>query len=159
MEMEKAKNRLGALLALVFAVVMALCLAGCSSGGKQESSSNTSQEQSAAKDFDGSGLSDTGDGVMYISTAGGTSEDGNVPEIVGGGTLQISVNTTDMDGSVCTVYVDGMENSDMNAGAMTQQTITLKGDDTKPGEHTVELVKMDGDSPVIYKVATYKVAE
>lgn len=73
--------------------------------------------------------------------------------------MQIEVDTQGMDGSVCTVYVDGMENTTMNAGAMTQQSITLEGDDLKQGEHTVELVKLDDSGkPVIYKVAQYKVA-
>ena len=123
-------------------VVLALCLCGCSSGNSSsESSSEPAAEQT--KDFDGANATDTGEGVMYIATAGGTSEDGNVPEITGEGT----------------VYVDGMENTTMNAGAMTQQSITLEGDDLKQGEHTVELVKLDDTgSPVIYKVAKYKVA-
>lgn len=156
--MKALTKNVSAVFVVLVGVVLALCLCGCSSGNSSsESSSEPAAEQT--KDFDGANATDTGDGVMYIATAGGTSEDENVPEITGEGTIQISVCTEDMDGSVCTVYVDGMENTTMNAGAMTQQSITLEGDDLKQGEHTVELVKLDDSGePVIYKVAQYKVA-
>ena len=61
-----------------------------------------------------------------------------------------------MDGSVCTVYVDGVENSTVNAGEMSQNGIVIGEGATEPGVHTVELVKMDGDAPAIYKVAQYE---
>lgn len=156
--MKALTKNVSAVFIVLVGMVLALCLCGCSSGNSSsESSSEPAAEQT--KDFDGANATDTGDGAMYIATAGGTSEDENVPEIAGEGTIQISVCTEDMDGSVCTVYVDGMENTTMNAGAMTQQSITLEGDDLKQGEHTVELVKLDDSGkPVIYKVAQYKVA-
>ena len=110
-------------------------------------------------DFDGSAFTDTGEGVMYLRTAGGTSENGNVPEIAAKSTsiVQIELDTDNMDGSVCTVYVDGMENTKLNAGERTQNTLTIQGDAVAAGTHTVELVKMDGDKPAIYKKAEYKV--
>lgn len=156
--MKSLTKNVSTVFVVLVGMVLALCLCGCSSGNSSsESSSEPAAEQT--KDFDGSNAADTGEGVMYIATAGGTSEDENVPEITGEGMIQISVCTEDMDGSVCTVYVDGMENTTMNAGAMTQQSITLEGDDLKEGEHTVELVKLDDSGePVIYKVAQYKVA-
>lgn len=156
--MKSLTKNVSTVYVVLVGMVLALCLCGCSSGNSSsESSSEPAAEQT--KDFDGSNAADTGEGVMYIATAGGTSEDENVPEITGEGMIQISVCTEDMDGSVCTVYVDGMENTTMNAGAMTQQSITLEGDDLKEGEHTVELVKLDDSGePVIYKVAQYKVA-
>ena len=64
--------------------------------------------------------------------------------------------TEGMDGSVCTVYVDGVENSTVNAGEMSQNGIVIGESATEPGVHTVELVKMDGDAPAIYKVAQYE---
>lgn len=96
---------------------------------------------------------------MHLATAGGTTENGNVPEIAGGSKtmVQIELDTNGMDGSVCTVYIDGVENTTMNAGERTQQSITLQGDALAKGEHVVELVKMDGDKPAIYKKAQYKV--
>lgn len=157
--MMKAMTRnVSTVFIVLLGVALALCLCACSSGNPSGGSSSEPAAKQA-KDFDGAEATDTGEGVMYIATAGGTSEGGNVPEIAGGGMIQISVCTEDMDGSVCTVYVDGMENTTMNAGAMTQYTITLEGDDLKQGEHAVELVKLDDSgSPVIYKIAQYKVA-
>lgn len=155
--MKVLTRNMGKLLVVLTAAALAFCLMGCSSDSSKSESSQSEQAQ-VEKDFDGMNATDTGEGVMYIATAGGTSEDSNIPEITGEGTMQIEVDTQGMDGSVCTVYVDGMENTTMNAGAMTQQSITLEGDDLKQGEHTVELVKLDDTgSPVIYKVAKYKV--
>lgn len=95
---------------------------------------------------------------MFLKTAGGTTEDGNIPEIAAkpGAIMQIELDTKGMDGSVCTVYVDGIENEKMNAGERVQQVLTIQGDAVEAGVHTVELVKMDGDKPVIYKMAQYK---
>ena len=79
-----------------------------------------------------------------------------MPQIASGGTMSIDVVTEGMDGSVCTVYVDGVENSKVNAGEMSQNGIVIGEGATEPGAHTVELVKMDGDVPAIYKVAQYE---
>lgn len=137
--------------AFMAVAALALTLGGCGGSGGGQSSS-------AALDFDGSGAAEAGEGVMYIATAGGTSEGGNVPQITGGTLVQIEVDTQGMDGSVCTVYVDGMENDKMNAGERTQSSISLTGDALKKGTHTVELVKLDDSgNPVIYKVAQYEV--
>lgn len=158
------------LAVIVMVVATALALAGC--GGSSQSSSaaadassassesvEAASSQATAKDFDGSAFSDTGDGVMYLRTAGGTSEGGNVPEIAvkPNSVIQIELDTEGMDGSVCTIYVDGMENSKVNAGERTQNPLTIQGDAIAAGTHTVELVKMDGDNPVIYKKAEYTV--
>ena len=142
---------------------LALTLVGCS-GGESETAEESAPVESVEveKDFDGSGFSDTGAGTMWLSTSAGTTEDGNVPEIVANTNMvmQIGFNTADMDGSVCTVYVDGMENKKTNAAVyMTQESITLQGDALAPGIHTVEMVCMDGDEPTIYKAAQYKVVE
>ena len=96
---------------------------------------------------------------MYLKTAGGTTEDGNVPEIAvkPNSVIQIELDTKGMDGSVCTIYVDGIENSKVNAGERTQNALTIQGDAIAAGTHTVELVKMDGDKPTIYKKAEYTV--
>ena len=154
-----------AVIAMSAAVV--LVLAGC--GGSSQSSATSSassgsaeasSSQTSAKAFDGSAFADTGEGTMYLRTAGGTSEGGNVPEIAAksNSVMQIEIDTEGMDGSVCTVYVDGMENTTVNAGDRSQNALTLQGDALTTGTHTVELVKMDGDKPAIYKKAEYKVA-
>ena len=116
----------------VGALAMTLGLAGCGSAPAADSTGDKPAEgrvEQGKLDFDGSGMSDTGAGIMYLSTGGGTSEDGNVPEIVADDVtiMQIGVNYFEGDGSVATVYVDGMENVRMNAGDV-QMTIDLEGD-------------------------------
>ena len=153
--------RLAALVAVVLAA--ALMMMGCSGSGGSDDAAQEPQQQDAHEqvqlDFDGSAFSDTGQGDMFISSAGGTSEGGNVPEIAAGdnSVMQIGVNYFGGDGSVCTVYVDGMENTTINAGD-SQNTITIQGDAVSKGSHTVEVVAMDGDAPKIYKKAEYRIA-
>lgn len=162
----KAFGKIGA---AAFAAALAASMTGCAGGEAPEEKAAQAELQQGAepaadagsgaaaqKDFDGSAYSDTGEGTMYLATAGGTSEGGNVPQIASGGTMSIDVVTEGMDGSVCTVYVDGVENSKVNAGEMSQNGIVIGEGATEPGAHTVELVKMDGDVPAIYKVAQYE---
>ena len=97
---------------------------------------------------------------MFLYTPGGTSENGNVPQVAikKGTTLtQIDINYRDGDGSVCTVYVDGIENTKMNASKFIQSTLTLQGSDLDDGVHTVEMVAMDGDTPTICRKELYEV--
>ena len=153
------------------AAIMALALAGC--GGSSASSASASASSSAASSeaasstssaaadkFDGSSFVDTGDGEMILRTAGGTSENGNVPQAaVKKGTtfMQIDIEYHGGNGAVCKVYVDGIDNMPMNAAENIQSTLTLQGDALDAGVHTVEMVAMDGDEPVIYKKAQYEI--
>lgn len=152
------------LAVIAMAAAVLLILAGCGGSSQSSAASSGSAEasssQASAKAFDGSVFADTGEGTMYLRTAGGTSEGGNVPEIAAksNSVMQIEIDTEGMDGSVCTVYVDGVENTTVNAGERSQNALTLQGDALAAGTHTVELVKMDGDKPAIYKKAEYKVA-
>lgn len=150
-------------LAVAASLVVALSFAGCGSTtpeGTAEEPAAQQEEQAAQVDFDGAGLEDTGAGTMYLSSAAGTTEDGNVPEIVADGMdlMQIGINYFDGDGSVCTVYVDGMENTRLNAGSVQMQ-LELTGSALEPGTHKVEVVAQDGDTVTIYKSAEYKIAE
>lgn len=155
--MKALTKNMNVLVVVLTVSVLLLCLCACSSS-TSSSSSSSAPVSVQAKDFDGENATDAGEGVMYISTAGGTSEDGNIPQIVGKGMIQIGINTVDMDGSVCTVYVDGIENTAINAGVMTQNTITLQNEAVEPGKHIVELVKLDdAGAPVIYKAAEYEI--
>lgn len=153
------------LVALAVAAVVALSGCGSQGAASQSGASVSSAAQAVSEgasakqaDFDGSGFSDTGVGIMVLATAGGTSEGGNVPEIpaVANGGKQLGLNLDGGDGSVCTLYVDGVENTKMNFGERSQATFTVEGDQLHEGVHTVELVKMDGDKPAIYKKAEYK---
>ena len=156
------------------AAIMALALAGC--GGSSASSASASASSSAASSeaasstssaaadkFEGSAFADTGDGEMVLYTAGGTSENGNVPQVALDKNVtiaQIEVDYANGDGSVVTVYVDGIENTKMNAGEyLVQNTITLQGEALDEGVHTVEVVAMDGDTPTIYKKAQFEIVK
>lgn len=152
-------------LAVAASLVVALSVVGCGStapeGATEEpAAQQQGAEQAAEVDFDGTGLEDTGAGTMYLSSAAGTTEDGNVPEIVADGMdlMQIGINYFDGDGSVCTVYVDGMENMRLNAGSVQMQ-LELTGPALEPGTHKVEVVAQDGGTVTIYKSAEYKIAE
>ena len=149
------------------ATVLAFALAGCG-GSSQPSASSTSASSvsassaaasSSAASFDGSSFTDTGDGTMILRTAGGTSENCNVPQVAvkkGTSFMQISIEYHGGNGAVCKVYVDGVENTPMNASENIQSTLTLQDDALTAGVHTVEMVAMDGDTPTIYKKAQYE---
>lgn len=160
-----------AITVTALAAVLAFTLAGCGNSAASSASSPSSAAASsvsaspassaaAVEKFDGSAFEDTGAGTMFLYTPGGTSENGNVPQVAikKGTTLtQIDINYRDGDGSVCTVYVDGIENTKMNASQFIQSTFTLQGSDLDDGVHTVEMVAMDGDTPTIYKKAQYEI--
>ena len=147
---------------LAVSAIFALSLVGCSSSsqqsGQQSEGQQQPQQQQQAKDFDGSAFEETSGGTMYLATAGGTSENGNVPQIVGEKYLmiQIEMRTDDFNGEICTIYIDGMELEKTNVGT-SQLTLNLEGDMLSKGVHTVELVRMDGDTPSIYKKASYEI--
>ena len=156
------------LMVTVFSAILAIGMVGCGGGSASSASSSTasqpsgsaaSSSASAAASFDGSAYSDTGEGYMLLWTPGGSSEDGKVPQVAmkkGTVLTQITIEYHEGDGSVCTVYVDGIENTKMNASPNISSTLTLQGDEITEGVHTVEMVKMEGDTPVIYKKAQYE---
>ena len=150
---------------------MVFCLAGCGGSSSSSASAASSSASSAAsaasstsvvKDFDGSKYSDTGSGEMYIRTPGGTSENGNIPQVAS--TENAALKTFDInykggDGTVCTVYVDGVENMKMNASERMQTSLFIKDSALDNGVHTVEMVAMDGDNVKIYKKAQYEIVK
>lgn len=161
------------------AVGATLALAACGGGSEQpttekeeevaepetteqvEGQEEVAQEEEQAeveKDFDGTGMTETGDCTFYLTTPGGTSENGNVPQVVADGydSMQIGYEIWDGDGTVCTIYVDGMENKRDNAGNV-QGSLDLYGDSLAEGVHTVELVAMEGDEVKIYKSGQYEI--
>ena len=159
--------RNGVVTAVFCAFVAAAGLAGCSADGNKatEDVKEPQAEQARpakAKDFDGSGMSDAGQGAMVLLTPGGTSEGGKVPQIAlpkGTVVTQISLQTDGMDGSVCTLYIDGAENSKINAVERGEQAVTLMDGAIAAGVHKVELVRMDGGSPAVYKSASYEIVD
>lgn len=160
-----------AIAVLAIVGLMVFCLVGCggsSSSSASAVSSNASSaasaasSTSAAKDFDGSKYSDTGAGEMVLRTRGGTTENGNVPQVaISNNTVstQFDIQYSGGDGSVCTVYVDGVENTKMNASDRNQSMLTLQDSALDNGIHTVEMVAMDGDNVNIYKKAQYEIVK
>jgi len=71
--------------------------------------------------------------------------------------LQIELDYEGGDGTVCTVYIDGMETTKMNASERSQNSLDLQGDALAAGKHKVEMVAMDGSAPKIYKSAEYEI--
>ena len=89
-----------------------------------------------------------GDGSVYISTPGGTSEDDNVPVMyIASNTLiyQIGINSWDFNGSSLSfVYIDGMlfYKTQMSN---TQSTLTLTSDQLTEGFHNIDVVQYVDD--------------
>lgn len=100
--------------------------------------------------------SEIGECRFWVSSAGGTTEGGNVPQVSthGAAMLQLGVNAADGDGSICTILYDGVEVDTIQFTAMTQGSIDLAGDQLAEGTHIVELVRFDGDVCDVHKVAT-----
>ena len=159
-------------LAMVGAgLALSLALTACG-GAPQQNTQSTTQPQTkqeqqapAKKDFDGSKQAEVGEGSVMLSTAAGTTENGNVPKLtISKDTqlTQIEVDTKDLDRSAVThIYVDGIENTKGNYGD-SQNTINLSGDALKAGDHTVEVVQFKGDSTsgevVFYRKLSYQIA-
>lgn len=93
---------------------------------------------------------DTGSATVYISTASGTSENGEVPvEIISQDTTadQIGVTAENFDGVKMTyIYIDGIVNNITQYGEMTDDVIELEGDALKEGTHNVQFIQYDNDS-------------
>ena len=155
-------------IAFAAAGALAITLAGCSGGDQAEETSaaatsvesTVDEEAEAGNAVAESMAGDVGPGTMYLSTAGGTSENGNVPQVASTPdmqVMQISLNYEGGDGTVAQVYVDGEEVDNINASEQLVTSINLSGDMLAEGEHMVEVVAMDGDEILIHKTARYEI--
>ena len=114
-------------------------------------------------DFDGSGYPKIGNGNIYITTSGGTSENGNIPtEFIDKDLLLTSiwVNCWDTDrAKLGYVYIDGMLKEKNQLGDV-QFNVYLTSNDFKKGIHTVEVVAYDNNKPsgkvVLYRKMKYR---
>lgn len=159
-------------LCLLLAAIMALALSACGnsapeasqSTGAKQTAASTSVAETEPKDFPDGDYKETGNGSMYISTPGGTSENNAVPVLfveVADSLIQIGLNSQEMDGSKLSyIYVDGMLNAKEQLGD-AQISLDLQGDALTVGTHKVEVVQYDNDQPdgklVTYKSASYEV--
>ena len=116
------------------------------------------------KDLADGNYSDMGDGTMYLSTVGGTTENDNVPVLfeTSDTVLEtIEIDTTGFDGSKLSyIYIDGMLNTKEQLGD-SQSSISLEKDALAEGTHKVEVVQYDTNEPdgtmVTYKTASYEI--
>lgn len=80
-----------------------------------EKDSSESSVADTGKDLPDGDYSDMGAGTMYLNTAGGTSENGNVPVLFESSDIvtdQMDVNTSDFDNTKLSyIYIDGMLNT------------------------------------------------
>lgn len=155
------------LLIVLFCV---FSLAGCgNSSAATDAPAADSKIESPAestKDFVGDSYSETGDGVFLVVTAGGNSENGNVPVVYSDADtslLQIGYETTGMNGgSLSYIYVDGMLLTKEQLSD-SQGTLDLSGDSLATGTHKVEVVQYENDATdgavTVYKTASYEVKE
>ena len=169
------------------AALLALCFTACGSSNSAQSASASSGSSSAgvssesasapsasassssasssvaAKDFDGSKYSEAGDCSFWLRSKAGDNKDGSVMQLAVPKNMvstQIDIACENGDGSVCTVYVDGIENRKVNVTEQeTREIIDLAGTALDSGVHDVELVQMDGDTPTIYKKTQYEIVK
>lgn len=163
------KNIITLLLVLVLSVSLVAC------GGSEEKASAPVAEPEAveveepkaevkARDLPEGDYTELGDGTVYIATAGGTSENGNVPVIYAEKDLilkQIGLNAWDFNGGALSfIYVDGML-IDKAQLANTQMTLDLQGEQLSEGLHSVEVVQYENDDPAsamtAYKAMQYEI--
>ena len=102
---------------------------------------------------------DTGNGTIYVSTPGGTSENGAVPILYIAEDefyTQISLDATDFDGSKLSyIYLDG-KLATKEQLADTQMILELKtSEQLSEGTHKVEVLQFDNDE-TSGNVITYK---
>lgn len=125
---------------------------GC--GQKEENkTTNTTQVKQETKTKDQfkfpEGQSQTGKGKIYVSTSGGTSENGNVPVILvkkDTSLTQIELDAESFDGSkVSYIYINKKFLDKKQLGDRTQTSLDLKEDLLKPGEYTVSVVQFEND--------------
>lgn len=158
-------------LLLAASIVANVTACGSSSDSNTEKESTTTEAQSSdtadeapVKDLPDGDYQDTGAGTMYVSTEGGTSEDGNVPVIYAGSDdmlIQIGVCTEGFDGSKLSyIYVDGMLNSQEQLGD-GEASIDLTDDALSAGTHAVEVLQYNNDDTssdvITYKSASYEI--
>ena len=167
-------------LSIFVVLVMILSLVACSSTDEPEKETNPTETPTATevtnapeeteatqpetepakieRDLPEGDYAEMGEGTVYVATAGGTSEDGNIPVIyVANDTImtQIGLDAWDFNGGALSfIYIDGMLVGKEQL-ADTQTTLTLSEGQLAVGVHTVEVVQYTNDDPSA-EMTTYR---
>lgn len=148
-------------LSIFVILVMILSLVACSSTAEPEKETEPAEIE---RDFPEGDYAEMGEGTVYIATAGGTSEDGNIPAIyVANDTImtQIGLKAWDFNGGALSfIYIDGMLIGKEQL-ANSQTSLTLEGEQLALGIHTIEVVQYTNDEPgsemIAYKSMQYEI--
>lgn len=108
--------------------------------------------------------SEVGNGIFILSTAGGTSENGNIPVLYvekDAIIIQIGIETSNFDGNKLSyIFIDGAL-IDKQQLADSQSVIDLSGDLLAVGTHSVEIFQYEDDNEngnvLTYKSAKYEI--
>lgn len=138
--------------AFTLLIILSMIFALCACGSKPKE-----------RDLPEGNYAEVGEGTVYISTPGGTSEDGNIPVVYTEKVIlmQIGLNAFNFNGSALSfIYVDGVL-LDKQQLANTQTSITLGSQEGAEGIHTVEVVQYDNDDPsskmIAYRSMQYEI--
>lgn len=108
------------------------------------------------------GGDEKGAGTINLSTPGG--EGPQVTLIVDSETTMSSIGflakNVEVDGNApTTVYVDGQENNilQLSNDSSHQGTLTLEGEQLKPGTHNIEVIQEIDGQQTFYRLLTYEV--
>ena len=151
--------------ALLVVLSMLIAITACGESKEQtETKAPGASENVIEKDLPEGVYEELGEGTAYVSTAGGTSENGNVPVIYAEPdiiVMQIGLNAWDFNGNALSfVYIDGMLIDKMQL-ADTQTSLNLQQNQLTDGLHKVEVVQYENDDPsaamITYKAMQYEV--
>lgn len=154
---------------LLFAVTGMMVLSIFACGKKEEPKKETEQATEVVvtkRDLPEGNYEEKGEGTVYLSCEGGTTEDGNVPVIYSKKDtilMQVGLNAWDFNGGALSyVYIDGMLATKEQL-ANSQISLDLQGDSLTTGTHKVEVVQYTNDDTasemITYRSFSYEIKE
>ncbi|MFP9131282.1 hypothetical protein [Niallia sp. BSM11] len=163
---------------LLIMIFLATVLTACGNDSQDKNNDNSSSENSTQNDNQKVDEEESkypfpedseqvGNATVTITTASGSSEDGNVPVlIVQQDTLmeQIGMDLANFQGDKQTfVYADKRFVQAEQVGELTQTSLDVEGNLLDTGTHTVTAVQFEGDDPngkvINYTEAKFEVKE
>lgn len=164
--MKKILNLITALMIILLALIT---LTGCSSNNSTTNEINTTKTiQELEKDIPEGNFSEMGEGIFYLRTISGTSENGNIPVIyvdkdyLAGEQfameVDVGITTENFDATkLSTIYVDGISQEKKQLGD-TYTSVYVSANLSTVGIHKVEVLQFDDTNNVItYKSAEYEI--